>query len=78
MVNNLQKMREAAGLSQRDLAEAAGINKRVLQTYEQGQRDIGGAKLATQLKICIALKCSLYDIMPDGEERELLKQYSAL
>lgn len=76
-MNNLQKAREARGLSQADLAAKADINKRVLQTYEQDQRDISGAKLATLLRLCLALDCTLYDIMPDGETRELLMQYSA-
>lgn len=75
-VNNLQRLRLASGLSQSRLAAEAGINPRVMQAYEQGQRDISGAKLATLLKICIALGCTLLDIMPDGETRDLLKQYS--
>ena len=75
-MNNLQTIREKVGLSQAELAAKADINKRVLQTYEQGQRDISGAKLATLLKLCLALGCSLYDIIPDGETRELLRQYS--
>lgn len=76
IVNNLQKLRQAAGLSQSKLATAAGINARVLQTYEQGQRDLSGAKLATLLKLCLALNCTLIELVPDGETRDLLKQYS--
>ena len=58
------------------LATAAGINGRVLQTYEQGGRDLSGAKLATLLKICLALNCKLEDILPDGETTELLRRYT--
>ena len=46
----LQKLRKAAGLSQSQLANKAGIRVQVLQQYEQGVRDLSGAKLATLLK----------------------------
>ena len=51
----LQAARLAAGMSQSQLAAAAGISVRILQDYERGARDINGAKLATLLKICNAL-----------------------
>ena len=41
----LQKLRQAAGLSQSQLAEAAGVNVRMYQKYEQGDRDISKAQL---------------------------------
>ena len=53
----LQKLRKAAGLSQSQLADLAGIKVQVLQQYERGARDINGAKLPTLLKICNALEC---------------------
>ena len=34
----LQKLRQAAGLSQSQLAEAAGVNVRMYQKYEQGAK----------------------------------------
>ncbi len=73
--SKLQYTRLAHDLSQSQLAAAAGINGRVLQTYEQGGRDLCGAKLATLLKICLALNCKLEDILPDGETAELLRLY---
>ena len=54
-----------------------GINLQMLQHYEQGVRDLSGAKLATLLKLCRALQCSLEDILPDGETTELLRLYTA-
>ena len=45
----LQKLRKAAGLSQSQLADLAGIKVQVLQQYERGARDINGAKLPTLL-----------------------------
>lgn len=77
MGNKLQHTRTLRGLSQAELAAAAGINRQMLQHYEQGVRDISGAKLATLLKLCGALHCKLEDILPDGETTELLRQYKA-
>ena len=71
----LQKLRKAAGLSQSQLASKAGIRVQVLQQYEQGVRDLSGAKLATLLKLCNALECRLADIVTDEETLELLKAY---
>ncbi len=73
--NRLQQTRQAHDLSQSQLATAAGINPRMLQYYEQGANDLSGAKLATLLKICLALNCKLEDILPDGETAELLRKY---
>ena len=71
----LQKLRKAAGLSQSQLANKAGIRVQVLQQYEQGVRDLSGDKLATLLKLCNALECRLADIVTDEETLELLKAY---
>lgn len=70
----LQAARLAAGMSQSQLA-AAGISVRILQDYERGARDINGAKLATLLKICNALECSLRDILTDPATLEGLDEY---
>lgn len=71
----LQSARQTAGMSQSQLARAAGISVRVLQDYERGARDISGAKLATLLKLCNALHCELQDIIADPETIELLDTY---
>lgn len=73
--DNLQRLRQAAGLSQSQLAKAAGVNVRVYQNYEQGVRDISKAQLSTLLRICKALSCKLSDIVTDEETAELLKEY---
>ncbi len=73
---NLQRLRKEAGLSQSQLAAAAGIKVQVLQQYERGTRDLNGAKLPTLLKICNALECRLADIITDEETLTLLKAYS--
>lgn len=72
---NLQRLRKEAGLSQSQLAAATGIKVQVLQQYEQGTRDLNGAKLPTLLKICNALECRLADIITNEETLTLLKAY---
>ena len=54
----LKELREKAGLSQVQLADASGISVRVLQNYEQGVRNLNGAKLITLLRLCRALGCN--------------------
>ena len=39
--------------------------------------DLSSAKLATLLKLCLALGCKLEDILPDGETAALLDRYKA-
>ena len=73
--SKLQTKRLEAQMSQSQLAAAAGIIGRMLQYYEQGAKDLSGAKLATLLKLCLALNCTLADILPDGETTELLTRY---
>lgn len=73
--DKLQSARQKKDMSQSQLAKASGISVRVLQEYERGARDISGAKLATLLKLCNALECSLRDIVTDQETIELLNVY---
>lgn len=75
--SKLQNARLAAGMSQSQLASAAGFSVRTLQCYEQGVKDINGAKLATLLKLCLALDCKLGDILTDEVTVKLLEQYTA-
>lgn len=75
-INLLQRARKAAGLSQSQLARAADVKVQVLQQYEQGVRDLNGAKLVTLLKLCNALECSLADILSDEETLAQLRDYN--
>ena len=74
--DKLQSLRQAAGLSQSQLAKEAGVNVRVYQNYEHGIRDISKAQLSTILRICLALKCKIDDIVTDPETLELLQKYN--
>lgn len=75
MESKLKVMREMRELTQREVAELSGVSFRMVKDYEQGQRDINGAKLLTLLKLCLALRCRLEDIVDDTETLELLRQY---
>ena len=73
----LQAKRKERGLSQSQLAEASGVNVHTLQKYEIGEKDLNGAKLATLLRLCIALDCRLIDILNDPETVQLLETYGS-
>ena len=73
--DKLQQVRKERGLSQAALAEKAGLNVRTIQHYEQGSKDLNGARLSTLLKLCKVLNCKLSDILNDPETVELLKEY---
>lgn len=65
--SKLKYLRVKAGLSQQQLADVAGVKKRVLQTYEQGERNINHGQLDILCAICVALNCQLKDILEDEE-----------
>lgn len=70
----LKEKRQAAGLSQSQLAEKTGINVRTIQHYEQGSKIFDHAHIDTILKICIALNCKLEEIIDNEEYVELIKK----
>ena len=74
----LKEIRESRGMSQQDLSDKSGINKRMIQAYEQGYRDINGAKLTTLVTFCLALECHLSEIVDDAQLVKDLKAYEAL
>lgn len=68
---NLKKRREAAGLSQSQLAKKAGIRVRMIQAYEAEalsvHRDINKAAAMVVWKLAEALDCDVIDILePDS------------
>ncbi len=73
MKTKLQKQRQACGYSQSQLAERAGVNIRMLQHYEQGQKPIDKAQIGTVLKLSAALECPIADILETEELTELAK-----
>lgn len=61
----IQEIRKARGLSQRELAEASGVNVRVLQHYEQGFKDINKAAAETVKALADALGVKMEDLLEE-------------
>jgi transcriptional regulator with XRE-family HTH domain len=70
----LKELREQAGLSQSQLSALTGISTRVLQNYEQGVRNLNGAKLVTLLQLCKALGCTLRELVTEPQAIQLLDE----
>lgn len=69
---SLKYTREAAGMSQAELAKASGVNRRMIQHYEQGVKDINKASVITVLKLAEALDTDVYDIINGRTEAEMI------
>lgn len=75
MTKKLKEMRQAAGLSQSQLAEKANMNVRTLQHYEQGSKVFDHARIDTILRVCLALNCKFGDVIENQEYLDLIKRY---
>lgn len=62
-MNNLKRIREWSGMTQKRLSEVSGVNLRMIQYYEQGAKEINAAEALTVLKLADALKCEVRDIL---------------
>lgn len=62
-MSHLKEKRTVMGLSQSQLAEKSGVSKRAIQDYEQGYRDINGAKAIYIYKLAQALECNMEDLI---------------
>lgn len=62
-MTKLKTIRREAGLSQSKLAEASGVNIRMIQYYEQGVKDINAAGALTVYKLAQALNCKVEDLL---------------
>lgn len=74
MTKKLKEMRQAANLSQSQLAEKAGLSLRTLQHYEQGAKEFDHARIDTILKVCLVLNCKFEDIIENQEYLEMLRK----
>ena len=68
MNSNLKKVRTERGISQSELAKRSGVNFRMLQNYEQGVKNIDGAKIETLANIARVLGCGIAEIMDHPEK----------
>ena len=62
-MTHLKWIRTERGLTQAQLAEASGVNVRMIQHYEQGTKDINVAGALTVYKIAQALNCRVEDLL---------------
>ena len=63
--NPLKQLRLRRGLSQSELATAAGLSLNSIRGYEQGTRDINKATLETLCGLALALDCTIGDLITD-------------
>lgn len=73
--SKLKHMREKVGLSQSELADAAGVPIRTLQNYEQGRLDIDQCSFERIIRIAIALGCRVEDILSGDDVIEIVRKY---
>lgn len=59
----LKEYRTKSGMSQSQLAEASGVNVRMIQYYEQGVKDINKASGETLYKLSRALGCKMEGLL---------------
>jgi DNA-binding XRE family transcriptional regulator len=63
VITNLKKVRQAAGLSQTELARLAEVDLRSIQMYEQRRNDINKAQAETLYKLAKVLGCNIEDLL---------------
>lgn len=60
---NLKLWRQKTGLTQRELAELAGVPVRTIQQYEQRQKNINKAQAEYLVRLARALYCEVTDLL---------------
>lgn len=63
MACNLKRIRKEKGLNQKELAELAGINPRIISKYESGEKNINHACALTVWRLAKALGVEMKDIL---------------
>lgn len=67
---NLQDIRKANNLSQSKLSDKSGVNLRMIQKYESGEKDINKAQAITLHLLAQALDCTIEDLLELGGVNE--------
>jgi DNA-binding transcriptional regulator YiaG len=60
---NLKKIRKASNMTQKHLAEESGVSLRMIQLYEQKNKDINKAQAITLSNIARVLGCEVEDLL---------------
>lgn len=61
-ISNLKRIRQAKGITQKELARLSGVSLRMVQLYEQKQQDICKAEAQTLVNLSRALGCDASDL----------------
>lgn len=61
-ISSLKRIRQAKGITQKELAELSGTSLRMIQLYEQKQQDIRKAEAQTLVNIARVLGCSVDEL----------------
>ena len=64
----LRSLREARGLSQRELSKISGVKIRSIQLFEQKVNDIDKAQAHTLYKLSRVLGCTIEDLLENPEQ----------
>ncbi|MDE6029318.1 MAG: helix-turn-helix domain-containing protein [Clostridiales bacterium] len=64
----LRSLREARGLSQRELSNVSGVKLRSIQLFEQKVNDIDKAQAHTLYKLARVLGCTIEDLLENPEQ----------
>ncbi len=62
---NLKRIRTAFGVTQKELAEMAGVSLRSIQMYEQRNKDINKAQSDSLYRLAKALGCAMEDLLEE-------------
>lgn len=68
-MTNLQRIRLERGLSQSQLANAANVNLRSIQAYEQKTKDINKTQLQSACKLAKALSIRPEDLLEEEQSK---------
>ena len=60
---NLYRLRKEAGLSQTELAKAAGVHNNIISRIERGERSASKMSLDTAARLAAALNCHADDLL---------------
>ena len=64
-ISRLKRIRQYAGLSQRELAELSGVPLRTIQQYEQKAKDINKANVDYVVRLSKVLKCEVVMLLEE-------------
>lgn len=61
--NRLRALREASGMTQKQLADAVGVKQQALSKYERGENAVGNMTITLALKIAERLGVRIEDLI---------------